>query len=116
MRKKRILLCSAQKLFGESLEQTLCRVAEVELVGHWLVDDNLVENLDSVSPDLIIVTDESLVAEDLSRLTARILDRYPDVPVFRVTLERNQMQIYSSHLAPASSRDLIDLIHGLSIE
>ena len=114
MRKRRVLLFSAQKLFGESLEQTLGQVEDLELAGHWLLDDQVMAHLSCAAPDFVIITDEGLSPEQLSHLTAQILDRYPDLPVFRVTLERNQMQVFSSHLLPARSANLIDLIQHLS--
>lgn len=116
MRKKRVLLFSARKLFGDSLEQTLSRIDDVDLVGHWQVDDDALEKLPTVAPDLIIITNEGLDSESISQLTTRVLDRHPDLPIFRVTLEHNRLQILSSHFAPASSRDLIDLIHRIPID
>jgi DNA-binding NarL/FixJ family response regulator len=116
MRKKRVLLFSAHKLFGESIEQTLSHVENLELTGHWLVDDQVMTRLACASPDFVIITDEGLSPEQLSQLTAQILDGYPDLPVFRVTLGHNQMRVFRSHLVPARSEDLIDLIQQLPVK
>lgn len=115
MRKKRVLLFSAQKLLGESIEQTLRQVEDLEISGHWPVDDQVMEHLACEAPDFIVFTDEGSSRDELSHLTARILDEYPDLPVFRVTLERNQMQVFSSQLVPARSASLIDWIRHLPL-
>jgi hypothetical protein len=116
MSKRRVLIFSARKLFGESIEQTLSRVKDLEIAGHWPIDEQVLERLASACADFVVLTDEGASPEQLSHLTAAILDRYPDLPVFRVTLERSQMQVYSSHLAPASSTDLINLLHKLPVK
>lgn len=116
MRKRRVLLLSAQRLLGESLEQTLCQVEGLELAGHWPVDDQAIDHLGCATPDLVILTDECSSPEMLSHLMAEILNRYPDLPVFRVTLECNLMQVLSSQLLPARSKDLIELIQHLPLK
>lgn len=113
MKKRQVLLFSTQKLFGESIEQTLSGVENLEITGHWLIDDQVMEHLSCAPPDLIIFADEGSSRDQLSHLTAQVLDVYPDLPVFWVTLERSQMQVIRSKLVPASSKDLIDLIQHL---
>lgn len=113
MRKRRVLLFSAQKLLGESLENTLSQIEDLEIAGHRLMDEQALVQLAVDDIDLIIMTDEGSSRDQLSRLTAHILDKHPDMPVFWVTLERNQMQVFSSHLVPARSKNLIDLIQHL---
>lgn len=113
MKKRRVLLFSAQKLLGESLEKTLSQVEDLEIVGHWLMDEHVLERLACDKIDLIIFTDEGSSRDQLSHLTAHILDEHPDLPVFWVTLERNQMQMFSSRIVPARSENLIDLIQHL---
>jgi hypothetical protein len=116
MKKRRVLLLNAQRLLGESLEHTLRQVDDLEIDGPWAIDDQVIERLAWALPDLVILTDEEIAPEALSRLTAQILDRYPDLPVFRVTLQRNVLQEYSSHTLPASSAELIDRIHRLPVQ
>jgi DNA-binding NarL/FixJ family response regulator len=115
MRKRRVLLLCAQQLLGESLEHTLRQVEDLEVAGPWTIEEGVLNCLSGEQPDLVIITDEDIAPEKLSRLTAQILEQYPDLPVFRVTLERNLMQVYSSHTMPARSADLIDLIHRLPV-
>jgi DNA-binding NarL/FixJ family response regulator len=110
------LLFSAQSLFGESVEQTLSQVEDVEIAGHWPIDDEALNRVEIAHPDFVVFIQECATPAAFSHLTALILDRYPELPVFRVTLERNQMQVFSSHLVPARSADLIDLIHHLPIK
>ncbi len=116
MRKKRILLFSAKGLLGEGVEQMLNQLDDLELAGHWRVDDTFMEKLRQAAPDLVILADEGKTSESLSRLTAQILDEYPNLPILRVTLDNNQVQIYSSHLAAASRHDFLDLIYRLPIQ
>jgi len=115
MRKKRVLLFSDQCLLGESVEQTLHHIEGRKLVGHWRVDGLVMSRLHKASPDLVILADDGRMSEALLRLTAQILDEQPALPILRVTLESNQVQIYSSHLVPASSHGLIDLIKNLPL-
>ncbi len=116
MSKRRVLIFSAHKLLGESLEQTLSRVEDLEIAGHWPINEGALERLAGACVDIVVLTDEGASPEQLSRLTAEILDRYPDLPVFRVTLERSQIQVFSSHLAPASRADLINLLQKLPVK
>ena len=116
MTNKRVLLLSAKKLFGESIEQTLSKVQGLEIAGHWPVDDELLQRLECSQADFVVITDDGLPADLISRLTTQILDRFPDLPVLRVTLESNHVQIFSSHLVPARRDELVDLIQHLPVK
>jgi hypothetical protein len=113
VRNRRVLLFSARKLFGEIIEQTLGQMEGLEIVGHWPVDDQIGQRLECAGVDLVVITEEGLTPEKLSQLTAQLLERFPDLPIFRVTLERNLVQVYSSHLLPARREDLGELIRHL---
>ena len=113
MEKRRALLLSDQRLFGESLEYTLRKVEDLEVTGPCKIDDQVLTRLDCAEIDLIIIAEDGVPPELISRLTAEILERHPDLPVFRVTLEKNSLQMYSSHSVPARSSELINLIHRL---
>jgi len=114
MSKKRVLLFSAQQLLGESIEQTLRGVADVEIAGHWPVDDQVMQRLASAEPDVVIFTDEAATRDSLSCLMPAIMEQYPELHVFRVSLERNQVQILTSQLVPARSANLIELIQHMA--
>lgn len=116
MRNRRVLLFSSRRLLGEIIEQTLCQGQGLEIVGHWPVDDQVIQRLENTAVDLVIITDEDTSPEQLSQLTAQMLDQFPDLPIFRVTLERSLMQVFSSHLLPASRADFIELIQQLPIK
>lgn len=113
MEKRRVLLLGAQHLLVESLEHTLRQLEDLEVAGPWAIDEGVMDSLSREHPDLVIITEDEHSTEGFSRLTAQILDQYPDLPVFRVTLERNLLQIYSSQTLPARSADLIELIRRL---
>jgi DNA-binding NarL/FixJ family response regulator len=116
MKKWQVSLFSAQKLFGEGIEQTLRGIEGLDICGHWPIDGQVIERLTTAVPDFVILMDEGASHEELSTLTAKILDRFPDLPVFRVTLEENQIRVYSSQLFPARSANLIDLIQNLPVK
>jgi hypothetical protein len=113
MRNRRVSLFSSQHLLGEVIEQALSEREGLELTGHWLFDGQVMEHLDNDHPDLVILAEDDTPPEELSRLTAQLLECYPDLPIFRVTLKRNQIQVYSSHVLPARQEDLIELIRQL---
>lgn len=116
MRKRQVYLFSAQNLLGESIEQTLRGVEGLEICGHWPVDQQVLDRLAGSVPDFVVFADEGASPDALSHLTSQILDQYPDLPVFRVRLERNQMQVFSSQVVPARSANLIDLIQHLPLK
>lgn len=113
MREKRYLLFSARSLLGEIIEQTLAQVEGLALAGHFPVDEDLVSRVECQPADLVVITGEGLDHAEVSRLTGLILDRFPDLPVFHITLQENQVQVFCSHLLPAGQADLIASIQEL---
>ena len=113
MKKRRVVLLSEQDLLGESLEHVLGKAKDVELLGSWTLDDRVLPRLSQDTPDILIIAEEEPPGENVTRLTAQILEAYPNLPIIRVTLARNEMRIYTSQTLPARSADLIDLIRHL---
>ena len=73
----------------------------------------LASGLTALFSTWLIIAEEEPPGENVTRLTAQILEAYPNLPIIRVTLARNEMRIYTSQTLPARSADLIDLIRHL---
>jgi len=115
MDKRRVLLLCAHPLLGESLENILRKVEDVDLVGPWDLDERALTYLSQESPDIVVVAEAE--GEDKSKvsLTSQILERFPDLPVVRVGLAQNVVRLYTSRALPARSADLIEAIRSLPI-
>jgi DNA-binding NarL/FixJ family response regulator len=113
MEKWRVLLVCEQPLLGESLENTLRLLEDVELVGCWRLEDCLPSRLAGQHIDLLIFAEADSPGEQITRLTAQLLDACPDLSIVRVALSRKDLRLYTSQSVPARTADLIDLIHHL---
>lgn len=115
MKKQQVALFCLEDLLGEGLENLLGRLADVEILGPWLVDDNALGRLQLRHPDIVIIAgnsqeDEPGCVRPVALLTAQILESYVGLPVVQVLLEKNYVCVYNSHTIPARSTDLIDAI------
>lgn len=113
MEKWQVLLLCEQPLLGESLEHILSNLEDVELVGCWTLDDTVLSRLSGQDLDLLIFAEADSPGEQVTQLTAQLLDACPNLSIVRVALARRDLRIYSSQSVPARSTDLIDLIHHL---
>jgi hypothetical protein len=113
MEKLRVFMLCEKHLLGESLEHILLQSSDVDLQGCEGLDERVLPQLVANPPDLLVIADEGLSGDQASWLTTRILELLPSLPVLRVTLERNELRIYTSQSLPARSADLIDLFHRL---
>lgn len=112
MRRRRVALLCARQLLCESLQHTLGSDPTIEVLGPWAIDEHAVALLTQVSPDLVLIAEPLQRTEKVKRVTARILANLPNLPMIRVTLENNMMRFYSTQTMPASSNDLMTLIHS----
>lgn len=112
MDKRRVLLVCAQPLLGEGLEHILRGLEDVELIGPWGLDPQVLSRLSQEEPDVVLVAD----GERVVSLIAHILERYPDLPVVQIGLEQNAMRVYTSRRLPTRSADLIEVIRGLPLQ
>jgi hypothetical protein len=113
MVKRRVALLSENDLLGESLEHILRGVRDIETLGPWPVDEELLPRLAQNALDLIVIAQDQDSEERVSRLMAQILNTHPDLPIIQVTPDRSEMLMYTSKILHATSADLIDLIHRL---
>ena len=114
-RKRRVLLLCAQPLLGESVEIILAKLKDVELIGPIEVNAQVAERLAEDEPDVVVIADETMEVHDSTPVMALILDRFPDVPVIRVELEKNAVRLYTTRTLPARSADLIRAIRRIPI-
>ena len=115
MRIRRVALFCAMQLLCESLQHTLGSDPEIEVLGPWAINDQAVGLITSPFPDVVLIAEPLEKVSSASWLTGQILESFPNLPVIRVTLEDNLMRFYSAQTIPASSNDLIGLIHTVSL-
>lgn len=113
MDRRRVALLCAKQLLGESLEHLLKSSEEITLLGPWALESRSLSRLATVPVDIVMIVEPECGTEETTKITAQILDRFPDLPIIRVTLEKNIVRCYSSQTLPARSSDLIDLIRKL---
>ncbi|MDD5466375.1 MAG: hypothetical protein PHS96_01075 [Anaerolineales bacterium] len=112
--KTRVLLLYTRHLLGESLEKLLRDQRDIHLLGPWVLDAQAFSRVASQQPDLVLIAEDEAVPEQVARLTAQILETYPNLPVIHSTLTRNVVRIYTSQELPARSADLIEAIRALT--
>jgi DNA-binding NarL/FixJ family response regulator len=115
MYRRRILVLSRQTLLGESLERILGEIEDVEVIGSWLLDDSALPELPNPSPDLLLIADDEVNAGGMTGLALHFMELYPNLPVIRVELDRNILQVFTSQMLPARVADLIDAIRRLPV-
>ena len=113
--KRRVALVCGEHLLGESLEHTLRHFEDVEMIGSWKLDDQVLSLLALQTPDLLLIAEQEPPCEKTLYLTGQILDCYPNLPVMRVTLDQNVIRIYTTRTLPARSTELIDLIRQIPV-
>ncbi|MFQ5340370.1 MAG: hypothetical protein ACE5F6_02365 [Anaerolineae bacterium] len=113
MEKRRVLLLCVETLLGESLERILGQLEDVELVGPWGLDADVLTQLHEDMPDIALIVQEGEESESAASLTSQILERYPDLPIVRIGLTENVIRVYALQTLPARSADLIDVIRSL---
>ena len=118
MKKHHVALFCSERLLGESLERLLSSLAEVDILGPWVIDESAIHHLEASLPQVVVIADENIGAQNLyshqvSLLTTQILEKYAGLPVLQVFLEHNQVRIFNSHTVPARSEDLIKAIRNL---
>lgn len=112
MGKIRVLLLVVQPLLGESLENILQKLDDVDLIIQPVETDHLFNGWIENKLDIVLVAEEASPYARTS-ITTRVLEQYPDLPVLRVGLEQNLLRIFTSRTLPARSAELLDILRGL---
>jgi DNA-binding NarL/FixJ family response regulator len=115
MENRRVALLCSDHLLGESLERLLSNVEGVELAGHWGLEELAAAQRSLQLPDIVLIADGELQPQNAYRLTAQVLQDYPDLPVIQVNLVHNYARVYCSYKLLARTYDLIDAIRKLPI-
>lgn len=113
MEKRRVLLICQTDLLGESLEHILNSLEDVQIIGPWQPDEQVVTLCSECNPDMVIISDNELNAERNSHLTTQLLETVPNLVVIRIRQDRNFILAFSSKTIPARVADLVDAIHHL---
>ncbi|HJW89080.1 MAG TPA: hypothetical protein VJ436_00420 [Anaerolineales bacterium] len=114
-RRLRLVLLCEPHLLGESLENILTGLPEIDFLGAWPLDEQLFARLAAKRADILLIGDEEK-DDHISRLTTQLLDRFPNLMVIRVTLESNILQVYSSQVLPARTATLVDVLRQLPVD
>lgn len=115
MQRRRVLVLSRHTLLGESLECILGNLEDVEVIGSWLLDETVFEQVVTQPPDLLLIADEEDEVERVTTLAVKFLEKYPNLPVIRVKLGQNVVQVYTTQTVPARVADLVDVIRRLPL-
>ncbi|MGD2156062.1 MAG: hypothetical protein PVG14_00875 [Anaerolineales bacterium] len=113
MKKRRVLLCCAEHLLGEALENLLRTMEDVALLGPCVLDTQILTRITEENPDILLVATESDQSEEIANLTTKIMKRHPNLPIILSTLTKNVVRVYRSHELPARADDLINVIRNL---
>ncbi len=109
----RVLLLVAQPLLGEALEDILRRLDDMEVVGVWALSAGAVKHIGEAAPDVLLIAENEKQTRQTAGVIAETLDRYPDLPLFKVTLEDRVIRCYTSHTLPSQSADLVEAIRSI---
>lgn len=107
---RRVVLLCERQLLGESLEHVLRHMGEVELYGPWDYGESTFSRLEEVHPQLVVIADNfparSPQCARTACMTAQVLEAFPAIPVVRVGLAQNLVQVYTSRTLAANSSEL----------
>lgn len=113
MLKRRVLLLHMPSLLAEGVERLLRQIEEVELIGPWDLNAQMIAHLSETAPDMIVIAEEDADAASTGLLINRILEQHPDLPVVRIGIQQSTIRLYTSRALPARTTELADLIRSL---
>lgn len=94
--------------------ETILRAAEdVELIGPWVLGEDVCQRIGEACPNIVVIADEESQNEAVARLTASVLEQYPDLSVIYTGLNENVFRVFSTHTLPARGADLLETIRNL---
>jgi hypothetical protein len=112
MKHRLVLLCEPH-LLGDTLENILLNLEEVDFLGSWSIDNQVMARLSEQTPDILLIGEEEKHREQLTQLTARILEKFPNLSIIRVSLANNTLQVYTSQVLPARTANLVEVIRNM---
>ena len=115
MLKRRVLLLRAPSLLAEGIERLLRQMEDVELIGPWDLNTELVSRFPEATPDIVLMVEEGTHTEVTGALINQILEQHPELPVVYVGMQQNTIRLYTSRALPARATELVDLIRSLPL-
>lgn len=112
---QRVLMLCAQSLLSEGLKDVLDRIEDVELLGPWTLDADVLARLPDARPGVVLLVVEKDEHELASAFTAQMLECYPNLPVIHVGADQNVLRVFTSYTLPARTTDLLDIIRTLAL-
>ena len=114
MKTYRVLLLSAHPLLSEGLANLLNQIGDLILIGPRALSGFDVSDLSECLPDVVLLAEQEPDDARVNALLLQILQHVPNLPVVQIDLSgKNIVRVYTSHIRPARSADLIDTIRGL---
>ena len=113
MAKQKVLLVCSNYIFGEGLQTLLQKEEDLEIIGPWELEVELISQLEDLNLDVVVVVDEDPNSEEAIKLTSKILQQLPDHPIIRVGLTQNVFYIVETHAFPARGKNLVETIREL---
>lgn len=110
-----VLVCQPQ-LFGEGLVKIITSFSDIDFIGSWPLDDRILWRLSQQPVDILLISDDEERNEQITSLTALILEKYPDLSIIRVSMQNNTLQVYSSQRMPARTASLLEVIHQVAVQ
>lgn len=107
MSPRRVLLLGRPGLLTEGVHGVLERESNVEVLGPHAPDEGTAAHVGASEPDVVVLAAEE--PSDLD-LIARILRDFPSLPLVRVDLEENTVQVYTSEQLTATRASLLDAV------
>lgn len=112
----RLVLICEPHLLGEGLEKILTSLSDIEFVGSWPIDNRILSRLSQQPLDILLIGDDKSRNEQITRLTAKILEKFPDLSIIRVSMQNNTLQVYSSQRMPARMASLLEVIRNVAVQ
>lgn len=107
----------AQPLLCDGLEIILGEREDIEIVGRldMTIDDGL--EIETGDPDVVLLAGCELPHPEaaLPEHVARVLERYPDLPIVGISLERDSVRVHTTRTLPARASELLALIRSLPV-
>lgn len=116
MEKHRVLIICLMPLLCDGLQRILARLEDVEFSCLEFSDPKEVEvSLKDFHPGTVVVAGDK--ESDLStRLITNLLKLCDDLPIVSIEMETNLLRVYTAHILPANSIELIDAIRHSEIQ
>jgi chemotaxis response regulator CheB len=110
MKKRRVLLVCLHPLLCDGLQRIITKMDDSEVCRLENPDlQTVYTHLENSHPDIVLLAGEN---EDdaATHLILAVLKWCVDIPVIWVELEANVLRLYTAHVLPANSADLISAI------